>query len=146
MTNYLHKNLPPGPAKKEKDANGKSVGVSLIEQEQSPKEKIKELHKKKLALLTELYQSTLKQYQAGAASFILPIDANKLILQTRLELCETKQERIKVLEEMVKADEEMVAMVEKRVAVGLGLQTELQRARTSLLDAQIALEKAKLEK
>jgi hypothetical protein len=145
MTNYLHRNLPPGPAtEKVKD---KAVGVALVEEGDGPKDKVKELQKKRVAKLTELHRLIQNEARIKLFDPFRLFEVTEMLYKARLELCETKQDRINVLEEFVKESSKAVELLRERAQQGLaGSEVGLLIAEASLLEAQVALEKAKQEK
>jgi len=116
------------------------------------KARIKELQKQRLKALTTARDYLVGQFKAddlltevNSNGFIKQLfDANKMVLQARLDLSDTKADRIKALEESIKEFEPIVAAFEKHFKMQIVDSTvPYHLAQAQLLEMKIALEKAK---
>jgi hypothetical protein len=108
--------------------------------------RLKELLKERHATLKEIAVQVAKAYEAGAASIEQMHDAEQTVLRAELDVCETDKERIAVLEKLVilaKKQEDRAAETVKR---GINSPTATLKARAKRLEAEIALERARIGK
>ncbi len=134
------------------EPNGESKGGKDAEQpkpaggDKGPKDKIKELQKKRLGLATEAYKLYLARFNAGVGLPVEVANAAKVLAQARLDVCETKEERIKACEQNLQDMEHLDKMVDQFAKAGTAPSADAALLRGYVVEAQIALEKAKLGK
>jgi dipeptidyl-peptidase-4 len=156
LTNYLHKNLPAGPANEAKQPNGKAAGVSPIAHGAGEKTKLKELQEQRLKAATKAFELIIQQpLQSGpstnkgdaSARVHLMLKASKLMLDARLDLCETKEERIQTYSDMIGKLEPLVEIAKKQFKAGTADSFYIfPLAKAYLLDIKVAMEKQKQER
>lgn len=102
---------------------------------------IRQLQNERLATLTELQPLFIKQYKSGLIDFDKVRDADSAYTQASLDTCQTKAERVAILERAVTQAESLKAIAADRAAAGEA--TEMLKAKAYLLEARIALERAR---
>jgi hypothetical protein len=105
--------------------------------------KIQELLHQRLATVKELATVTKSAYLHGKATFAELAQANTLLLQAELELCETEKERLAVHERAVASAKEIERVAAQLHKSGLAPQASALAARAARLQAEIVFERAK---
>jgi|SRR5580700_921485 hypothetical protein len=129
-------------------------GLGRADDQAASNAKIKELQKQRLQAATVARDDLFNQFRAddlltevntnGFAHLLL--DSNKLVLQARLDLCDTKEDRLRATEQSIKEFEPTVAIYQRHFQTGIvGSTAPYRMAQALLLEMQIAQEKAKLE-
>src|SRR5262245_780412 len=70
--------------------------------DRSTLEEIKELRKKRVSIVTTIYEIMVDRYDAGRIPLDGVIDARIAVIQAKLDLSETGDDRLVVLNEMVR--------------------------------------------
>jgi len=121
--------------------------VAQAAQDEKPEnDAIKALLNERLAIVTTIYEQRLEAHKHGKTSLEKVVEARTDLLSARLELCETKDQRVKVHAEMVKLAGEAVSAFEGLSKAGVIPQVELLKAKLQLVQARLALERAKAAK
>lgn len=107
--------------------------------------KVKALLKERLETLRTLAHQIGEAYKAndGAVSFKHVYDANLMVLNAELELCDSQTDRIAILEKIFSAAKDYEAHIREGVQSGGVASSALVKAKIARLDAEIALERAK---
>lgn len=105
--------------------------------------KLKGLLKEKLAVAQQVATLANKTYQVGSGSFSEVVEANQAVGKAQLDLCDTNAERVVVLERMLTQARELHKNAAVRVEAAIAPESSLLKAKLNLLDAEIALERAK---
>jgi outer membrane protein TolC len=109
-------------------------------------DRIKPLLKERLGTLKDIYDALVTAQARGAASLDDVQQARGAVLRAQLDLCDTKEERVKLLESIVKEAREWEQTARKSVRSGSSPPIDGMRATLARLDAELALEKAKVGK
>ena len=118
------------------------------------KGRIRELQKQRLKAATTARDYLVKQFKdddlataVNTNGFINQmLEASRLVLQARLDLCDGKPDRIKAIEETIKEFEPIAALYEKHYKSGIVDATvPYQLAQAQLLEWKIVLEQTKQE-
>ncbi|MBI3864954.1 MAG: TolC family protein [Planctomycetia bacterium] len=107
--------------------------------------KLKELLNERLATVREMASQATKEYQAGQAPFSRVHQATMAVLNAELEMCESDKERMAVLEKTVGLTKENEKNTEQRYKSGEAGVSDVLLAKTDRLEAEIGLERARLE-
>jgi hypothetical protein len=119
---------------------------SVWPQEKKAIPRIKELQKKRLAVLGEAHDAAKKGYSIARASYEDVHATRVALLDARRDYADTKKERIKACDEAVQEAVNWHEFTKADMAAGHGSRvTELQ-AQAYVLESQIALEKAEADK
>ncbi len=105
--------------------------------------KVKALQKEKLAVAQQVLTLAHKTFQIGRGSFSEVVEALQTVGKAQLDLCDTNAERVAVLEQMLAQVKDLVKTVELQVKAAFVPESSLLKAKLILLDAEIALERAK---
>jgi len=103
--------------------------------------KVKKLLTERLATLRELVKVTDAEYRVGKASFDRVQQAQRALLNARIELCESDKERIMVLEDMVSLAREHEKIAAQRYKTGVATQSDVLLATAARLEVEITLER-----
>lgn len=124
-----------------------TFGIGVAQEKEKtdgPNEKIDQLLREYLKVVTRLYDMQFTRYQQGIAVDIEDVlEVQTMMRDARLPFCETKEERIRVYEGGVAATKKALALAEMRVKLGMGDQTDVVMTQVHLLEMQIELEKEK---
>jgi outer membrane protein TolC len=104
---------------------------------------VKELLKERLATVAEIDRLVQAAYRAREASLDQVHQTKAALLAAQLDLAETKDDRIKVHQEMVTHAEEWTKIVAQMAKANEATATDVLKAKARLLEARIALERAK---
>jgi outer membrane protein TolC len=120
-----------------------SANSARAQAEEPKNAKVKELHKERLAVLSQLVKQTEADYVTGRVSFDRLHQARLAVLNAKLDLSESDKERIAILEEgvaMAKGHEKTTAQLYKSGKIPA---SDPLMAKASRLEAEIVLERAK---
>ena len=92
-----------------------------------------------------MVKATQSAYATGKVSFDRLVDAQRALLNAKLEMCQSDKERITVLEEMVALAKEFEKTADARYKSGFVTQSDVLMATAVRLEAEIALERLKLK-
>ena len=107
---------------------------------------VKALLKERLATVTEIDKLVQTAYRGAEVGLDQVHQAKAALLAAQLDLAETKDERIKIHQEMVRQAEEWAKSVAEMAKASQATAIDVLKAKAHLLEAQIALERAKLAK
>jgi len=107
---------------------------------------IKELLKQRLATVVEIDKLVQTAYRSGEAGVDQVHQARAALLSAQLDLAETKDEQIKVHLDLVRQAEEWSKVVAEMAKAQQATAIDVLKAKAHLLEAQIALEKARAAK
>jgi outer membrane protein TolC len=99
----------------------------------------------RLAVAREVAALMEKGFRIGAASFTQVHEANLAVLRAELDLCERDKDRIAVLEKFVAAMKRFEEAMTKLLQVGQASPVEVLKAKLGRLEAEIALERARVK-
>lgn len=106
--------------------------------------RLKALLAERLAVAREMSDQTTKAYKAGAISFARVHEATLVVLTAELDLCERDKDRVLVLEKFVAAMKQVEDQVAEQHKAGATAAGTLFKAKLARLEAEIALERAKV--
>ena len=109
-----------------------------------PSDTVKNLLKERLATVTEIDKLVQTAYRSAEVGLDQVHQAKAALLAAQLDLAETKDERIKIHEEMVQQAEEWTKSVVEIAKASQATTIDVLKAKAHLLEAQIALERAKV--
>ncbi len=109
-------------------------------------DKAKALLKERLATVKLVADRLEAGYKAGSVPVAELMQAAEAVLKAELDLCETAKERVAVLEKLAEAAKRREGLVEKMVKAATATGTDMLRAKMSRLEAEIALERARVKK
>lgn len=122
-----------------------SADFLRVQAAQPKDSKVKELLKERLATLKEIAVQIERAYKGRAMSIEQLQDANLAVLKAELDLCESDKERIAVLEKIVELAKTQEKQAVEAVKGGAVSGTTALKAKVSRLEAEIALERAKVK-
>jgi hypothetical protein len=106
-------------------------------------DRLKALRTERLAILRNIAKQSTEAYKLGAASEDEVREANRMLHQAELELCDSDRDRIAVLEKIVAETKKAEQFAEELVKKKVGAPRTALKARADRLQAEIALEKAR---
>ncbi|MBI2806274.1 MAG: hypothetical protein HYX68_14945 [Planctomycetes bacterium] len=125
---------------------GSGSSDSSLARAQEPKDgKIKELLKERLEVLKDVVKATKAAYLGGKVSFVELAQANARLNAAELELCTTDKERLAVLEAAVAIAKEYETAAVRQFKAGQATHASALYATANRLEAEIALERAKVK-
>lgn len=104
---------------------------------------IKDLLQQRLATVAEIHELVKKAYASGEAGVDQVHAARAELLTAQLDLAETNEERIKVHQEIVQQAEGWTKVVAQMANAAQATTIDVLKAKAQLLEARIALERAK---
>jgi outer membrane protein TolC len=107
--------------------------------------KVKELQKKRFAVLQSIYDLTKKGFDDGVIAYEQVRTAKSDLLSAKLDYAETKKDRIKACDEAVADAKEWQKIVQVAVKGNALSRFDELKAESDLLEAQITLEDTKDE-
>ena len=122
------------------------VGLFLVfsnpvsSKETETSSKVKELQKKRLAVLQSIYDLTKKGYESGAISYEQLRTSKSDLLSARLDYADTKKDRIKACDEAVEEAKKWQKIVQDGVKALAYSRFDELKAESDLLEAQITRE------
>ena len=123
-----------------------SAGGSAFAEDPPQPAGIKDLLQRRLVAMTEIRDLILQAYNHAETTYDQVLNATVAWHQARLDLCETKEERIGVHNELVRLAEQLQKVAERLYAAKEATRIDVLKAKAQVLDAQIALERAKASK
>ena len=102
--------------------------------------KVKELQKKRLAVLQSIYDLTKTGYENGVTSYDHIRTAKSDLLSARLDYAETKKERLQICDEAVADAKAWQKLVQEGVKAQAYSKFDELKAESDLLEAQITRE------
>jgi hypothetical protein len=103
---------------------------------------LKELLQERLTTAREASHLAMERFKNGQGLDEVR-EANRLLMEAELDLCDTAQERVAALEKLRAAAKDTAKLAEALVKVGQGPATTALLAKADLLRIEIALERAK---
>ena len=106
---------------------------------------MRELQKQRLAVLREIADMVKVRQEAGNATPMDVLTAERDVITAELELCASDKERVEVLERAVALEKQLEDLIAQqyRAGVGPGSPAEVLRVKARRLQVEIDLEKAK---
>jgi hypothetical protein len=125
---------------------GQSLESSLKSQAQETKDSnLKNLLKQKLSTLQQIASQKTAAHQAGQLSWAEVYEANRAVRDAELDLCDSNKERVAVLEKKLEDARLYEKMASEQVKLATLPTSAALEATVNRLDAEIELERAKLE-
>ena len=106
---------------------------------------LKQLQADRLKFATEMLEMTKAQFNAGTGDFAKVSAAMRLVLESRLDMAETKTQRLEAAQTLESTCEDQVKEVENRVRAGVLTPSELSYAKYDLADVRVRLAKIQAE-
>lgn len=103
---------------------------------------IRKLLEERLVVVTRTYELMRAAFERGEASLETVLNAQRQMLESRLELCPTKAERIAVHKELVQVAQQLVDAMTHLVQSHEATQSQLLAAQANQLSARIELLRA----
>lgn len=107
--------------------------------------KLEELQKERLESARAFAAQTRQRVKSGAGKPEDSIEAARMVFDAEFDLCKSDQERITVLEKFVDVAKENERIAVNFHKVGQGLETTAMKAKVLRLQAEIALERARIK-
>jgi outer membrane protein TolC len=121
----------------------RSADPARAQEKEPQNDKVKELRKERLTVLSELAKQAEAEYVTGKAPFDRLHQARLAVLNAKLDLSESDKERIAILEEGVALTEGYEKTTTQLYMAGKVPASDPLMAKASRLEAQIALEQAR---
>jgi hypothetical protein len=107
--------------------------------------KIRALLEKKLEIMRKFVEFAARAHKDGVGSFAELMHAQKQLAAVELELAESPKERVAIYEKLLEWSRQAEEEAKKLAKAGVQSTSELLQAQLQVLDAELALERAKEE-
>lgn len=125
-------------------ASSVSLAPERVDAQESakPASKVQELLKERLATIREMSGLVVQRFKNNQGSFEEVRDANRMLLDAELALCQTNQDRVAVLEKFIVEAKNLEKITDRASKTGQGRASAALMAKADRLQAEIALERA----
>jgi hypothetical protein len=128
---------PEGPKGGAKPAAQEQIGASA--------QKIKELQKERIAILKEVVDEAVRNYQKARGSYEEVLKAQMLFLQAELDAAEKESERVTLFKRAVETLSQYEKSAQRDFQGGRATNAPILRIKARRLEVEIQLEQAKIK-